>query len=158
MASVKTGDPAPVFTLNDAQGRAVSLAQFRGNTVVLYFYPKDETAICTKEACSFRDAYESFTAAGAVVIGASSDSEADHRAFAAHHRLPFILLADPDGKVRTAYGVPRTLGLLAGRTTYVIDGEGMVRHVFTAAFSAQQHVDESLAVVRRLANPGAKAP
>ncbi len=156
--TLKPGDSAPDFSLNDAQGRAVTLAQFRGRTVVFYFYPKDETAICTKEACCFRDAYESFTAAGAVVIGASSDSEADHRAFAAHHRLPFILLADPQGKVRAAYGVPRTLGLLPGRSTFVIDRGGVVRLVFTAAFSAQKHADEALAAVKRLAAESAGTP
>jgi peroxiredoxin Q/BCP len=149
--SAKVGDPAPDFTLPDASGKPVTLSAYRGKTVVLYFYPKDETPVCTKEACAFRDAYEDFTAAGAVVIGASGDSAADHGAFAGRLRLPFTLVSDEGNKVRALYGVPKTLGLLAGRTTYVIDREGVVRHLFTAAFSAQRHVDEALAVVKRLA-------
>jgi peroxiredoxin Q/BCP len=149
--AVKPGDPAPDFTLPDAAGKPVTLSGYRGQIVVLYFYPKDETPVCTKEACSFRDAYRDFTAAGAVVIGASGDSSADHGAFAGRLKLPFTLVSDEGNRVRAAYGVPKTFGLLAGRTTYVIDREGVVRHLFTAAFSAQKHVDEALAVVKRLA-------
>jgi peroxiredoxin Q/BCP len=149
--TVKPSEPAPDFTLPDAAGKPVTLSGYRGKIVVLYFYPKDETPVCTKEACAFRDAYEDFTAAGAVVIGASGDSAADHGAFSGRLRLPFTLVADEGNRVRSLYGVPKTLGLLAGRTTYVIDRAGVVRHVFTAAFSAQKHVDEALAVVRSLA-------
>jgi peroxiredoxin Q/BCP len=130
----------------------VSLADLRRNrAVVLFFYPKDETAICTKEACAFRDAYEDFVDAGAAVIGVSSDSAESHRRFAHGHRLPFLLLADVDGSLREAFGVPKTLGMLPGRVTYVIDKEGVVRHVFSSQFSADQHVSEALAVVRQLA-------
>ena len=94
----------------------VSLADYRGaKAVVLFFYPKDGTAVCTKEACSFRDAYEDFVQAGAVVIGVSSDPVESHQAFASGHRLPFVLLADADGSLRKAFGVPKTLGLLPGR-------------------------------------------
>src|SRR5689334_13032822 len=94
-ATVKVGDAAPEFDLPDAAGTRVRLADFRGKkSVVLYFYPKDDTPGCTKEACSFRDNYEAFTDAGAEVIGVSSDSEASHRKFADKHRLPFTLVAD----------------------------------------------------------------
>ena len=109
------------------------MAEFRGNkTVVLFFYPKNGTAVCTKEACSFRDAYEDFFQAGAVVIGVSSDSLESHQAFASGHRLPFLLVADTDGRLRKAFGVRKTLGFLPGRVTYVIDKAGVVRHIFSA--------------------------
>jgi thioredoxin-dependent peroxiredoxin len=152
MASVQIGDHAPDFTLTSQSGQQVSLAGFRGSkAVVLFFYPKDGTAVCTKEACSFRDAYEDFVQAGAVVIGVSSDSAESHKAFASGHRLPFVLLADTDGSVRHAFGMPKTLGIMPGRVTYVIDKAGIVRHVFSSQFTADRHVAEALAVVRQLA-------
>lgn len=152
MASVQVGDYAPDFTLTSQTGQQVSLAEFRGSkAVVLFFYPKDGTAVCTKEACSFRDAYEDFVQAGAVVIGVSSDSAERHKAFASGHRLPFVLLADTDGSVRQAFGVPKTLGIMPGRVTYVIGKEGVVRHVFNSQFAADRHVAEALVVVRQLA-------
>lgn len=152
MASVQVGDHAPDFILTSQSGQQVSLGRFLGSkAVVLFFYPKDGTAVCTKEACSFRDAYEDFAQAGAVVIGVSSDSAENHRAFASGHRLPFILLADADGSLRKAFGVPKTLGIMPGRVTYVIDKEGIVRHVFSSQFAADRHVAEALAVVRQLA-------
>jgi thioredoxin-dependent peroxiredoxin len=117
---------------------------------VLFFYPKDESPICTKEACSFRDAYEDFVKAGAVVIGVSADSTESHRAFATGRRLPFTLLSDPDGAIRHAFGVPKTMGILPGRVTYVIDRDGVVRHIFNSQFAADRHVEESLKIVRQL--------
>jgi len=149
-SGVQVGDAAPDFDLPDASGRRVRLADFKGKRgVVLYFYPKDDTPGCTKEACSFRDSYEEFQDAGAEVIGVSSDSEASHRSFAEKHRLPFVLVADAGGELRKRYGVPWTLGLLPGRVTYVIDREGIVRHVFNSQLQAAKHVDEALAVLRR---------
>lgn len=148
---IKVGDPAPDFALPDAHGRMVRLSELRGRKpVVLFFYPKDDTPGCTKEACSFRDAYEEFVQRGAEVIGISSDDEASHRRFAERHRLPFTLLADHGGKVRKAYGVPATLGLLPGRVTYVIDLHGIVRHVFNSQLQATQHVTEALEALRRI--------
>ena len=150
--SIQVGHVAPDFTTEAHTGQQVSLAEFRGRkVVVLYFYPKDESAVCTKEACSFRDAYEDFVQAGAVVIGVSSDSVESHQAFASGHRLPFILLADTDGSLRETYGVPRSLGILPGRVTYVIDEEGVVRHMFSSQLSADRHVAEALSMVRQLA-------
>jgi len=151
MNPVRVGDAAPEFTSTSQTGEQVSLAEFRGNkAVVLFFYPKDGTPVCTKEACSFRDAYEDFVRAGAVVIGVSSDSAESHQAFAGGHRLPFLLLSDADGSLRKAFGVPKTLGFLPGRVTYVIDKEGVVRHVFSSQFSVDRHVAQALAVVRQL--------
>ena len=152
MASIGVGDRAPDFSLPSQTGEAVRLSDFLGHkAVVLFFYPKDGTAVCTKEACSFRDAYEDFFQAGAVVIGVSSDSAKKHQAFASGHRLPFLLLSDAGGELRKAFGVPRTLGFLPGRVTYVIDKDGVVRHVFNSQFAADRHVSEALAVVRQLA-------
>jgi thioredoxin-dependent peroxiredoxin len=152
MASIIVGDSAPEFTLQSHTGQQVALADYRGkNVVVLYFYPKDESAICTKEACSFRDSYEDFVQAGAVVIGVSSDSAESHQAFADSHRLPFVLLIDEDGLLRKTFGVPKTLGIVPGRVTYVIDKEGFIRHIFNSQFSAERHVTEALKIVRQLA-------
>ena len=118
--------------------------------MVVYFYPKDDTPVCTKEACSFRDAYEDFVDAGAVVVGVSGDTAGSHRAFARRYDLPFTLVADTGGALRKAFRVPRMMGFMDGRTTYVIDKNGTVRHVFTAHFVADEHVTEALAVVRKL--------
>ena len=149
--SVKAGDKAPDFTLLSQAGEPVRLSDRLGERVViLYFYPKDETPGCTKEACAFRDSYEVFTDAGAEVIGVSSDSVASHDAFAGHHKLPFTLLSDEGGSVRKSYGVPSTLGLLPGRVTYVIDRAGVVRHVVNSQLNIGRHIDATLAVVREL--------
>jgi len=151
MKAIQVGDAAPDFTIDVHTGAQVSLSQFRGEKVlVLYFYPKDGTPVCTKQACSFRDAHESFAEAGAVVIGVSADSTDRHRAFAKEQGLPFLLATDEDGTLRSAFGVPKSLGLLPGRVTYVIDKEGIVRHVFSSQFAADRHVSEALEVVREL--------
>ncbi len=145
------GAPAPEFTLEDQNGKRVSLADFKGHrNVVVYFYPKDDTPGCTKEACLFRDQFEDFTDAGAEVIGISSDSASSHRAFAAKHELPFTLLSDPDGVVRKAFRVPATLGLLPGRVTYVIDKQGVIRLAFNSQLNPARHVREALQVLKVL--------
>ncbi|HEY2775842.1 MAG TPA: peroxiredoxin [Candidatus Binatia bacterium] len=149
--SIAVGDKAPEFNLRDQNGKPVSLGEFRGKkAVVLYFYPKDETPGCTKEACSFRDSYEDFVSAGAEVIGVSGDSVAKHKSFAEHHRLPFTLLADEGNALRKAYGVPATLWILPGRVTYVIDKAGVVQHVFDSQMQATRHIDEALATLKRI--------
>ena len=148
---IQVGDKAPDFTLPSQSGEQVRLSDRLGERiVVLYFYPKDETVGCTKEACAFRDSYEVFAEAGAEVIGVSSDSVDKHAAFAGHHNLPFTLLSDEGGQVRKSYAVPATLGLLPGRVTYVIDRAGTVRHVFNSQMSIGRHVNDALDVVKKI--------
>jgi thioredoxin-dependent peroxiredoxin len=148
----QVGEPAPDFTLPRADGTPFRLSEaVRRGIVVLYFYPKDETMGCVAEACAFRDRYDVFNEAGAEVVGVSADSTESHRQFAAHHRLPFVLLTDADGAVRKLYGVGKALGILDGRMTYVIDSKGVVRHVFSSRLQPTRHVAEALAIVRGLA-------
>jgi thioredoxin-dependent peroxiredoxin len=150
--TIRIGERAPDFTLPGQDGSPVRLRELLGKgPVVVYFYPRDESPICTAEACAFRDAYEDFKAAGAEVVGISSDSTEEHAAFAKHRRLPFLLASDQGGQVRDSYGVRAGfLGLLAGRVTFVLDAQGTVRHVFDSALNAVKHVQEALEVLRRL--------
>ena len=145
---MRPGEQAPDFTSTTHDGTTVSLAALRGRWVVLYFYPADDTPGCTAEACSFRDAFEDFTAAGAVVIGVSGNDAASHARFAGKHKLPFSLLSDGDGALRKAYGVKKSLGLMPGRVTYVIDPQGVVRTVFSSQLKATKHTAEALATIR----------
>jgi thioredoxin-dependent peroxiredoxin len=142
--TVKVGDKAPDFTLPSQMGDNVTLSEFFGKkNVVLYFYPKDETVGCTKEACKFRDSYEELTNLGAEVLGVSGQSVESHKSFASHYGLPFILLSDEGNKIRELYGVPSTMGFLPGRVTYIIDKKGVVRHIFNSQTQAERHVEEA---------------
>jgi thioredoxin-dependent peroxiredoxin len=133
---LKEGSTAPAFTTTDASGNTVKLKDFKGQKVVLYFYPKDDTPGCTKEACSFRDDFAAFKKKGINVLGVSPDSEASHKKFAEKYKLPFTLLADRDHKIADAYGtygqkkfMGRTyMGIL--RTTFLIDEKGKIKKVF----------------------------
>jgi peroxiredoxin Q/BCP len=148
---IGVGDQAPDFTLPTQLGTEVTLSEFREKkTVVLFFYPKDETAGCTAEVCSFRDNYEVFTEAGAEVIGISSDSVSSHERFAGRYALPFTLASDEGGQIRKRYGVPSKLGILPGRVTYVIDRSGVVRHVFNSMVNINGHVKGALKIVQEL--------
>jgi peroxiredoxin Q/BCP len=152
MAILRIGGAAPNIALQLHTGETTSLAElWKDRPVVLFFYPKDGTTICTKEACAFRDAYQDFVDAGATVIGVSGDSAESHQHFADKHRLPFLLATDADGSVRRAFGVPKTLGFLPGRVTYVIDRQGVIRLAFSAPLAAKQHVQAALDVLSRLA-------
>lgn len=149
--AVKVGDRAPDFALKSQFGDFVRLSDFLGKKpVVLYFYPKDFTTGCTREACAFRDSYEAFKDAGAEVIGVSTATQEKHGEFAAAYKLPFKLLADEAGKVRQLYGVPSSLGLIPGRVTYIIDKSGVVRHVFNSQLNPEKHVEEALRVLKTL--------
>jgi peroxiredoxin Q/BCP len=123
------GTPAPSIETTAHSGEHVSLAALRGKPVVLYFYPKDDTSGCTKEACEIRDAWQKFQDAGAVVLGVSTDDNASHVAFAQKYKLPFLLLPDPGGAIAKAYGVPLRLGM-AKRVTFIIDRQGKITKVF----------------------------
>ena len=148
---VKVGETAPDFTLPSQTGSPVSLKDFRGKkSVVVYFYPKDDTPGCTAQACAFRDSYEVFSDAGAEVIGISEDSEQSHQQFAAKHNLPFTLLSDAGNKVRQLYGVPATLWILPGRVTYVIDEQGVVQHIFDSMLNFKAHVEEALKTLQAI--------
>ena len=152
--SVHVGDLAPDFTLPDQTGAPVQLRQLLGGTaIVLYFYPKDATPGCTMEARAFQSSYDAFREAGAEVIGISSDSVASHRRFAASEKLSFPLLSDRDGAVRALYGVEKTLGILPGRVTYVIDPAGVVRHIYASQLMVTRHSTEALEAVRALISP-----
>lgn len=148
MAKVTVGQPAPDWQLPDTSGQLVTLQQFRGQWVVLYFYPKDDTPGCTAEACAFRDSYAEFQNAGAVVIGVSGDDTPSHERFKSKYNLPFILLSDANNQLRRTYGVPATFGLIPGRVTYVIDPQGVVRLVFDSQFDFRAHVDKALATIK----------
>ncbi len=147
------GSKAPDFALQDQNDQTVRLSDFLGKKhIVLYFYPKDETPGCTKEACGFRDSYESFKDAGAEVIGVSADSVKSHKAFATNHRLSFTLLSDRDKSVAKKYDVSGSLfGLLPGRETFVIDKEGTIRHRFSSQLNIGKHIDDALKVLQELA-------
>jgi thioredoxin-dependent peroxiredoxin len=142
--TVSVGSKAPEFILPSQSGEMVNLKDFLGKKpLVLFFYPKDDTPGCTKQACAFRDEYEAFGQLDAEVIGISSDSVESHKNFAEKHSLPFLLLSDEGGKVRKLYGVPTTFGLFPGRVTYVIDAEGVVRHIFASQLGVEKHVEEA---------------
>lgn len=147
--SVKVGDKAPDFTLPSQTGATVGLQDYRGKTVVLYFYPKDDTPGCTAESCAFRDQYEVFKAAGAEVIGVSGDSPESHAKFASKYNLPFTLLSDKGDKVRGSYGAKAMMGLFPGRVTYVIDGDGTIQYIFDSMLNFQGHVQETLKIVQQ---------
>ncbi len=149
---VNIGDQAPDFTLPSQKGENAALSQFRGKKhVVLYFYPKDETRGCTREACTFRDSYELFTDLGAEVIGVSADTVESHKAFAEHYNLPFTLLSDLDNRVRKLYGAESKIGFIPGRVTFVIDKKGVVRHVFSSQLQPEKHIEEARQVLKKLA-------
>jgi peroxiredoxin Q/BCP len=146
---LKEGAAAPAFTTKDAEGDTVRLKDFRGQKVVLYFYPKDDTPGCTKEACSFRDAFPKFKKRGIQVFGVSPDGEASHKKFAAKYKLPFTLLADIDHAIADTYGVygqKKFMGrtyMGVNRTTFLIDEKGKIKKVFEKV-KPEEHASEVL--------------
>ncbi len=150
MAKVQEGKPAPEFELADAGGKKPALKDFAGKNVVLYFYPKDDTPGCTKEACGFRDLWKDIQKAGAVVLGVSADSGESHKKFAAKYRLPFPLLSDPDRKTMKTYGAygekmmygKKTVGVI--RSTVLIGADGKVRKHWARVADAAKHPEQVL--------------
>lgn len=156
MRPIQAGDRAPDFEMVAHDGRRVALSDFLGQQpLVIYFYPRCGTPVCTRQACAFRDAYQDFTEAGAAVIGVSGCSADRQRQFVAERRLPFLLVSDADGSLQQAFGVNKLLGIFPGRVTFVIDREGVVRQVSRSLFQAGRHVSEALAVVRELVGAAA---
>jgi peroxiredoxin Q/BCP len=154
MASIQEGRAAPSFTLEDANGKKVSLDDFKGKDVILYFYPKDDTPGCTKEACGFRDSWTEIQKRNAIVLGVSADSGVSHQKFAAKYKLPFPLLSDPDRKVMDKYGAygekvmygKKTMGVI--RSSVWIGPDGKVRKHWARVREAATHPDEVLEALR----------
>lgn len=147
-APLAVGQPAPDVVLQDQTGTALPLASFRGQPLLVYFYPKDSTPGCTKEACAFRDVWARYESANVAVVGVSADSVASHAAFAAEHNLPFPLLADTEAALAQAFGLKGRLGMLP-RVSFLIDGDGVVRAVYPDV-DPGVHAEEVLADVTRL--------
>lgn len=145
---LRVGDAAPPFVATTGDGSTVRLADYLGQRgVVLFFYPRNGTPVCTKQACAFRDSYAQFVDAGFEVFGVSSGSRDSHRVFADRHRLPFPLISDADGTLRALYGVSNLLGVVPRRTTFVIAPDGTIRLIFSALFASNEHVRRALAAV-----------
>jgi peroxiredoxin Q/BCP len=140
--ALSVGAEAPNFTVRDTNGNTVSLSDYKGKTVILYFYPKDDTPGCTKEACGFRDNYEQYQGKDVVVFGVSRDDEASHQAFTQKFNLPFPLLADVNGELTQAYDVDG--GGYSKRVTYVIDGDGKISKVYST-INTETHATDILA-------------
>jgi thioredoxin-dependent peroxiredoxin len=149
--ALKVGDKVPHFTAKDSKGIIFdSSIIIEKKPTVIYFYPKDDTRVCTEQACSFRDSYQDFIDLGAEVIGVSGDSASSHQKFAQKHQLPFTLLSDNDKKLRNLFGVPTALfGLIPGRVTYVIDEKGIVRLIFDN-LSGKIHIEKALQMLKKL--------
>lgn len=150
---MKIGDTLPPFSLNDADGKLRSSDEFlKGKHLVLFFYPKNNTAGCTAEVCAFRDVYQDFLDAGCDVIGVSGDTVASHALFADKHRLPYPILSDVQGTLRKAMQVPKKLfGIIPGRVTYIFNPVGQLIHITNDLMDAVKHVKEALDVIRGVA-------
>jgi thioredoxin-dependent peroxiredoxin len=150
MQKVQIGSVVPDFTLKDQNGRDFILKDVLGKkNLVIYFYPKDDTPGCTKEACAFRDLYDDFSQQDALIIGISTQSSESHRVFAQKYHLNFTLLSDINNMVRDLFGVPTDIfGLLPGRVTYVVDKTGKVVYFFKSQFKPLQHVKEALKILQ----------
>lgn len=147
---LKVGDTVPAFSLLDQDGNTFNSNSVIGKQpIIIYFYPKDDTPGCTKEACKFRDEFEVFTDLNTKVIGISSDDVASHKKFSEKYNLPFTLLADTSKKVRQLFGVPSSvLGLIPGRVTYVINTKGVIIYIFKKQFGAEKHISEAIKALK----------
>jgi thioredoxin-dependent peroxiredoxin len=152
MKKLETGSTIPQFSLADQNGNLFDISTVLGKkNLVIYFYPKDDSPGCTKEACSFRDQFEVFKDADALVIGISGQSVESHKKFAEKYRLSYTLLSDEGNKIRELFGVPANfLGLIPGRVTYVIDKSGKVVNIFNSQSQAEKHVDDAVKILKEL--------
>lgn len=146
---LKVGSIAPNFTLSNQNGEEVHLYEvLKRAWAILFFYPKDNSPICTSQVCAFRNAYEDFQFSGAEVIGISADSVESHQGFVNKQNLPFPLLSDPKRDVANAYGVPMLFGMLPSRVTFVVDSEHIIRMVYPSQFTAKAHMEKALKLLR----------
>jgi len=150
--TLKVGDMIPDFSLFDQSGKCRANKEFIGHPLVLFFYPKDDTPGCTIEACGFRDKYDLFKILGAKVCGISNGSEESHLEFSRKNNLPYPLLCDEGNFLRKAFGVPKVLGIVEGRVTYVIDSKGIIRHIFEDLLNGPAHIKEALKVLKEIQN------
>jgi peroxiredoxin Q/BCP len=147
---LKVGDMAPDFTLQNQNSQAVHLSDvLKKGWAILFFYPKDNSPICTSQVCAFRNAYDDFRFAGAEVIGISADSVESHQGFVSKQSLPFPLLSDPDRAVAQQYGIPMMFGLLPSRVTFVVDPNQIIRMVYPSQFTAKAHMEKALKLLRQ---------
>jgi thioredoxin-dependent peroxiredoxin len=145
------GDRIPAFSLLDQNDSMFNISEYTGKKIlVIYFYPKDESSGCTKEACSFRDNYKEFTNAGAMVIGINSGTVNSHRKFMQNHQLPFTLLSDPENKVLKMFGVKTKFFFITGRETFVIDKSGKIVFTFESFTNGAAHEQEALKFIRTM--------
>ncbi len=148
---VKVGDRLPHFRLLNQDGKSIDIIKYFGKPLIIYFYPKDDTIGCTKQACSFRDEYHSFSSRGVVIFGISADSVQSHKKLRAKSQLPFDLLSDKDNIVRDMFGVPTDLfGLIPGRVTYIADSQGIVIYIYNNQMNIKKHIEESLRILKSL--------
>ena len=149
MARLDIGVRAPDFTLPSSTGENISLSQFIGKkNVVIFFYPMDESPVCSREAEAFRDKYETFKELDAEVLGISSQSVESHKSFSKHHNLPYFLLSDTNNSVRRLYGVSSTLGIVPKRVTFVIDKEGIIKYIFSSQLQPAKHAEQALLALK----------
>jgi peroxiredoxin Q/BCP len=150
LARLEIGDRAPDFTLPSSTGENISLSQFFGKKkVVIFFYPLDESPVCSREAEAFKNKYPTFKELDAEVIGISSQSVESHKSFSKHHDLPYFLLSDLDSNVRRLYGVSSTLGIVPKRVTFVIDKEGIIKYIFSSQFQPAKHAKQALLALKK---------
>jgi peroxiredoxin Q/BCP len=150
MSKLNLGDAVPVFSVKDFEGKKISNEILLGKNYVIFFYPKDDSPICTQEACSFRDTYEEFLRHNCEVIGVSEDTEESHKKFSSKHKLKYSLISAPKNELRKFFQVPKSfLGLLSGRVTYLVDKKGVIRLIFNSQLNANKHIDESLNFLKK---------
>jgi peroxiredoxin Q/BCP len=149
---IKIGEKCPDFSLLDQNGELITIKNIIGEkNIVIYFYPKDNTWGCTKQACSFRDSFQDFVDLGCEVIGISTDSVASHKLFSTKYNLNFKILSDVDDEVRAKFGVPKSLfGLIKGRVTYIIDKKGDVVWKFNSQLNSEAHISKAIEVLKAL--------
>jgi peroxiredoxin Q/BCP len=148
--TLKVGDSVPAFSLRDQNNSLFNSSDYSGKkTLVIFFYPKDESSVCTKEACSFRDNYSDFTKAGAMVIGINSGTVESHKNFIINHQLPYSILSDPDNKVLKMFGVKKKF-FISGRETFVIDKTGKIVFTFDSFTNGPAHEKEALAFIKKM--------